>query len=65
MVEKGAVGQLGLVLYPDPVLGHVVPHHMLWDHDLHRLLGVIVGNLQLLMRAIIQVLREWMPLSGH
>ena len=48
MGEEGPVGELGQVLEPDPVLGLVIPHHMLEDHDLEHLLHLIMGELALI-----------------
>ena len=47
MEKKGSVGELGLVLEPDPVLGLMVPHHMLEDHDLQHLHHLFMGELAL------------------
>ena len=47
MGEKGLVGQLGLILEPDPVPGFAVSHHMLEDHDLQHLPGLIMRKLPL------------------
>ena len=47
MGKKGPVGELGLVLEPDPVLGFVVPHCVLEEHNLQHLPGLIMGELTL------------------
>ena len=45
--EKGLVGQLGLVLGLDPVLGFMLSHCMLKDHDFEHLLSFRVGEFTL------------------
>ena len=45
MGEKGPVGELGLVLEPDPVPGFMVPHCMQIENDLQYLPGLIMGKL--------------------
>ena len=42
--EKGSVCEMGLVLELDPVLGFVVPHCMLEDHDVQCHLGFVMGR---------------------
>ena len=38
--KKGTVGELGLVLEPDPVPGIMVSHSMLRDHDFEHFHGL-------------------------
>ena len=57
------VGKLLLVLLLDPVAGFVVPHHTLKKHYLQGLLSFVCGNLQLLIRDVILVLRACIPSS--
>ena len=45
VIEKGMVGELGLVLEPDPIIGLMVSHGMLQDHDFQHFLGLAVGKL--------------------
>ena len=50
MGEKGLVGELQLGLELDPVMGLMVLHNMLQDHDFQHFLGLGWGNIHWEMR---------------
>ena len=65
MGKKGPVGELQLVLKPDPVQGLMVSHCMLEDHYLQHLLHLFMEELALVDEGYDLVFRAWMPSSGH